>query len=75
MRITLNGTRIVEIPDQSPTPRVYCDQEANITYVLATDNNYIPVPHYKSKSQTLVNANGSIVFNGAVDTKPVFLKL
>lgn len=70
MRIILNGTRVVEVPDQSPTPRVYFDGEQNVTYVLATDNNYIPVPHFKSKSQTLVNANGSIVFEGK---KPIIL--
>ena len=64
MRITLNGTKIVNLPDIEPTPRAYFDQESNIMYVLATDNDYIPVPHFKSKSQTLVNANGSIVFEG-----------
>jgi len=62
MIVTLDGTRTVEIPDKSPTPRAIYDKDRNIVYVLATDNNYIPVAHYKTVSGTLVNANGSVVF-------------
>ena len=60
MRVTLNNTRVIEIPDQSPTPRAI--QDGDVLYILRTDNDYMAVPWYKT-SGILINANGSIVLN------------
>ena len=62
MKITLNNARVIEIPDSPPTPQVIFHE--GTTYSLQTDNNYMPVAHFKTKGRILVNSNGSIVFGG-----------
>ena len=62
MKVTLNNARVINIPDQPPTPQVIFHD--GITYTLSFDNNYTPVAHYKTKGSILVNAHGSPVIGG-----------
>jgi hypothetical protein len=64
MKITLDGARVVEIPDESPTPKAVYDSDRNTLYVLDRDWDYTSIPYFRLKSGALVNTNGSVVFDG-----------